>query len=272
MDFTVSTQTFVVYSNAVEQLDLEELYSKIVLSDTIVGIKCGSNASGVSNANVNALNYLKCLTLSVRVPCSNQLKSLRKIPIGVKPLSIKVFKNGSIQVTGCKLDSHVKQCVDIVYRLLQLECVTKLYLVSVMINANFDVGFKINREKLCSYIESVCKINIPPITSGYMGTKFKVPLMKNVEELEIPCYSWTSDNGFKQLDSVGYLEYFANVPKKREKKFMACIGIFQNGKVLVSSVDRNAITAVSQWIWNTLKSAQPTIQVKIKQQMTFIRE
>lgn len=276
MDFSVSTQTFVVYSQDVERVNLEDLYSKIVLSDTIIGIRCGANSAGVSKrtatAAASSVNYLKCLTLSVLVPCANATVARKTVPVGFKSLSIKVFRNGSIQVTGCKSELHVKCCVEIVYNLLGLKCVAALYLVSVMINANFAVGFKINRERLCKYLESVCKINIPPLTNGYMGTKLKIPLMKDVKTLQIPCYSWTTSEGFARLASVGYLDYFAQVSKKCEKRFMACIGIFQNGKVLVSSVDRDAIAVVCQWAWTTLKTAQPLIQVKFHEPRTFRRD
>jgi TATA-box binding protein (TBP) (component of TFIID and TFIIIB) len=194
------------------------------------------------------------------------------IPEDKKALSVKVFKNGSIQVTGCRCIDHVTRSVDVIYRLIGLTEISSLYLVSVMTNANLEIGYKINRDKLVAYFTDVCKINIPPITNGYMGTKLRIPIMDDaVHKIMIPRLKWNIIDGFTSLDPVVYADYFANCPKKCDKQFVACIGIFQNGKVLISGINEQAIDFACKWIIKTLNEAQSCVEIKYKPPKTFRR-
>jgi TATA-box binding protein (TBP) (component of TFIID and TFIIIB) len=260
-EYSISTQTYVVYSNDIECVDLNRVFEEIVLTSIVTGVKYGKTIKGNSkHDSVNASNYLKCMTLALLMPEDK------------KALSVKVFKNGSIQVTGCKCVEHVTRSIDVIYRLIGVTDVSSLYLVSVMTNANLEIGYKINRDKLVSYFTDVCKINIPPMTNGYMGTKLRIQLMEDAaNKIMIPHLKWNSVEGFTSFQPMVYADYFANCPKKRDKQFVACIGIFQNGKVLISGINEQAIDFACNWIKQTLNDAKSFVEIRYKPPKTFRR-
>lgn len=91
-----------------------------------------------------------------------------------KPVSVKLFLNGSIQMTGCKTISHLTEALTKIFRELKkikaivisknysLKVVEKPFVTEMnnikiqnvknikisMINSNFDINFKIDRSKL----------------------------------------------------------------------------------------------------------------------------
>lgn len=278
MSITTSTQTYVIYSEINNLIDLSEICSVIspgmqIYEGEVISIKYGAASSEKS------ASYLKCLTISFMLSPESIEEKINKQKRGRKPtrvkllgklLSIKIFKNGSTQVTGCKSIEHAKICMNMVYNLLKLDKVEKLSLVSVMINVNFDIGFRINREKLGIYFVKN-NINVPPLTSGYMGIKIRVPLNLETTELMIPQLSWTKTDKFTELPLIPYIRFFSEDSKKRNKIFTACIGIFQNGKVLMSCVNDQAIKIMSEWIRGFLIEAKPEIEMKDKEIKTFKR-
>jgi TATA-box binding protein (TBP) (component of TFIID and TFIIIB) len=259
--YSISTQTYVVYSDDIKTVDLNHVFNNIVLSQTITGVKYGKIIRGNSKYdNVNASNHLTCMTLALLMHEDK------------KALSVKVFKNGSIQVTGCKCFDHVTRSIDIIYRLIGINDVLSLYLVSVMTNANMEIGYKINRDKLVKYFTDVCKINIPPITNGYMGTKLRIQIMEDAaNKIMIPHLKWNSITGFTSLNPIVYADYFSQCPKKRDKQFVASMGIFQNGKILISGMDEQAVDYASNWIKQTLTDAKSFVEIKNKPTKTFRR-
>lgn len=260
-EYSISTQTYVVYSNDIERVDLSRVFEEMELTSVITGCKYGKTIKGNSkHDSIDASNYLKCMTLALMIPEDK------------KGLSVKVFKNGSIQVTGCRCLDHVTRSVDVIYRLIGLTDISSLHLVSVMTNANLEIGYKINRDKLVAYFTDVCKINIPPITNGYMGTKLRIPIMDDAAtKIMIPRFKWNMTDGFTSLGDVVYADYFANCPKKCDKQFVACIGIFQNGKVLISGINEQAIDFACTWIKKTLNEAKGFVEIKHRSPKTFRR-
>lgn len=261
-DYSISTQTFVVYSDGIEFVDLNRVFEEIVLTQKITGVKYGKVIKGNSKQDsVNASNYLKCMTLALLMDDDDK-----------KALSVKVFKNGSIQVTGCKCLDHVTDSIDVIYRLIGVNDVSSLYLVSVMTNANLEIGYKINRDKLVSYFTDVCRINIPPITNGYMGTKLRIPIMEDAaNKIMIPHMKWNSVDGFTPLSPIVYADYFSKCPKKRDKQFVASMGIFQNGKILISGINEQAVEYACDWIKRTMNEAKRFVEIKYKSPKTFKR-
>jgi len=278
---TTSTQTYVIYSKGIGTVNLSNLYKNIKIGTCIFG---GEITAVNFCTTSKSANYLKCLTIAFKIPqdsstkkSSPQVNSLdckrgrktTRVKIDGKTLSIKIFKNGSTQVTGCKSIEHAKLSINTVYFLLDIEKVDELSLVSVMINVNFSIGFKINKEKLAEYFTEN-NINVPPLTSG-MGVKIRVPLLINTDELLIPRLSWTKINGFIEMNPIPYLSLFSEDVKKKNKKFTACIGVFHNGKVLMSCINDQAIAVMSDWIKSMLHEARNTIEIKNKVIKTFVR-
>lgn len=257
--YKISTQTFVVYAEYKNNnFDLDTAFNEVELHTAILGAKYGFDRKGdLEKSGTRSKNYLKCMTLSV---------------FSVdKRMSVKIFKNGSIQITGCKNVEHVLSCVDTIYTLFRFENVDEIYLVSVMMNANFEGSFRINREKLGYYLIEKRGMNIPPFSIGCMGIKIKIPVFSG-SQLKIPKYSWCKRKGFSELGCVSYSDYFSNDPKKRDKTFSACVGIFTNGKVLVSSVNRDAIDVAHEWVNELFSESRDEIEIKPKPVKTFIRD
>lgn len=260
-DYKVSTQTFVVYGNyGMDDFDLEKAFERTDVDEHIVGAKYGLKRTGDLDIDTKKKkHYLNCLTLSVYSVD--------------KRISAKIFRNGSVQVTGCKIMEHVLTCINAIYKVLGFERVDNVYLLSVMMNANFDMGYSINREKLGHYLINNYHMNIPPLMTGYMGVKITLPVYDRMYEAEmtIPSFFWSRQDGFRYLRDVPYCEYFAADPLKLSKQFRACIGIFQNGKILISSVNKNAIDFAHDWVKRLFAEARDLIEIKPKIVKTFKR-
>lgn len=257
MDYTVSTQTFVVYCNSKYDHDLDLVFENIVISENLKSVKFGSKTKGVVLCKNTNSNYLKCMTITLRHDD--------------KILNVKLFKNGSIQVTGCKNLDHVLYCADAIYRMLNIKDVESNF-VSMMINANFDIGFKMNRERLNVHMLKSRKINVPPISSGYMGTKIKIPLPQKCDDIMIPRKRWTVDQGFIDMPSISYQEFFSKDFKKINKKLFASVGIFQNGKILMSGINKQIIDFTHSWLIDILSDGRSFIEIKEKPVKTFRRD
>lgn len=278
--YTTSTQTFVIYSNI--PVDLDQAYTRLTSGNFVTDgeiLSCKFKQRDATHASC-----LNCLTISLHIkkppvseneiaqvpPKSNRGRKPLKIKPSGKVLNVKLFRNGSTQVTGCKTIDHVKFSMDMVYNLLDFDRVDEFHIVSIMNNVNFSVNFKINRERLGAYLIEK-GINVPPITSGYMGIKIRIPSLVDKNDLRVPRMSWSKTDGFTSLSSVPYVHFFADKPKKIDKVFSTCIGIFQNGKILMTSLDGHTTDVMYKYITNLLEEARPFIEVREKIVKTFKR-
>ena len=275
--YATSTRTFVVYSSCISPVDLDKAYEKAqsynLKDGEILSIKYGQTSKSGS--------CLKCLTISLKTgeakvvvaqppnPSKRGRKITRKKVDG-KLLSVKLFRNGSTQVTGCKTIDHVKFSMNMVFNLLELDSVEETNVVSIMNNVNFSVNFKIDRERLGSYLNSR-GINVPPITTGYMGIKIRLPSLVDKKDLMIPRLSWKKDGGFEDLQQIPYLEFFAHDLKKIEKNFTTCVGIFQNGKILMTCIDDVTTRVMVDYVYTLLTDARSHIEIQERAKKTFRR-
>jgi TATA-box binding protein (TBP) (component of TFIID and TFIIIB) len=277
--YATSTRTFVVYCSCISPVDLDVAHKKVqdfkIPDGEILSIKYGPNDK--------TSNCLKCLTLSLKFgkpteetsnsQVQKQSKRGRKITrkkISGKLLSVKLFRNGSTQVTGCKTIDHVQFSMNVVFMLLELDRVQEMNVVSIMNNVNFSMGFQIDREKLGKYF-SEQGINVPPITTGYMGIKIRLQSLVDKHSLLIQRFSWTKQSGFENMTPIPYLEFFAHDVKKVEKNFTTCIGIFQNGKILMTCIDDFTTKVMHQHVFEMLKTARPRIELQERIIKTFKR-
>lgn len=256
-EMQVSTQTFVIYSS-LKNLDLRSIFNQLELTEEIVGAKFELDSKGECKPiSKLSKNFLKCLTMTILLHDG-------------KKLSVKLFCNGSIQITGCKIATHAIKCAEILLESVSQSPVESFFLLSVMLNVNFSVGFNINREKLGQYIYSECDLNIPPLTMGYMGLKLKFPVA-NHSEIKFDKYQWAEGIGSEKVDTTTFADYFAGNKKKLAKKYFISVEIFQNGKVLISGVDWDAILPVKMWIENLLEKTRKLIEIKPVAKKTFLR-
>lgn len=181
----VSTNTFIAITNAQIDTDLFFQYAPVCNYQRVEKSKYKSS-SDRRKAQVDAVStnktlpkgsliYLKKGKLSrgVNVRRNKQSKKscfLNSVSVDMllehdKIVNIKVSKNGKLQVTGCRTEQHFIDCVLSLYKLMKInqnrigqvivsipdnanfQCIFDI----VMINYQFDFGFRIDREKLDTY-------------------------------------------------------------------------------------------------------------------------
>jgi len=257
MDFEkieVSTQTFTVRSN-IKNIDLMKFFNHLQLTEQILCIKYKMLQKGecfskkhkklVSTEKNTWKNFLNCITLVVQVE---------------KKVNIKIFKNGVFQLTGCKHVTDVKCSLDLIIRRLSKlsECFSLslenteaspfvIYIKSAMRNIDFDLGFKINRTVLSNYLHHHTIYVVPPLISN-MGVKLKIPI-DNLETLPITKITYDRKTLEPQEEILTYAQYVAesDLEQKKNKDKFVSITVFQNGKVLMSAIDKTYQKVYYQW-------------------------
>ena len=116
-----------------------------------------------------------------------------------KTVNIKLFINGSIQMTGCKHLNNIKKSLEILFDKLKtckailnrelkfdikpfVDDITKLDINKVtnfkivMINTNFNIQFQINREKLHYLLKELgFDVTFDPIIHACVNIKYHIP-------------------------------------------------------------------------------------------------
>jgi TATA-box binding protein (TBP) (component of TFIID and TFIIIB) len=265
----VSTQTFIVRSNIVS-IDLVKCFEDITPKSCIVSVKYKDNVKGNIEprkpSKISARNFLNCITLTIGA--------------ADKKINVKIFNNGTFQMTGCKKRDHVEICMNAIlsefigknYLKIQFDHPTEIvyYVISVMRNVDFDVGFKIDRTALGTYVDNNSPYSVPPMTTGYMGVKIKIPI-HNIDEIAIPKVEWPS----MKVSSVSYKEFFGTLQpdaKKLTKQYFVSLSVFQNGKVLISGVDEAVMQPCYYWFKNLMERGGNDVKVSEKRRKTFIRQ
>lgn len=273
MDYKVSTQTFIVYTN-IGDVDLKYVYNTTNVDEDIIGIKYITNVKGfyfspsslVTSSNVaTTTRNLRCLTL--RILAANTEPRMRK-KNEPKTICVKIFKNGTIQLTGCKIESHVYTCLSITFKVLKINCV-EFYLQSVMFNISFNISYcQIDKEKLSQYLYEKEKINVPSLINDSIGLKFKIPYNFPIY---IQKYKWTPGNKFFLIESISYKDFFATDLKKLRRTFNTSVTVFINGKIAMSGINKDVIEYSINWIKSVLETAKNDIVIKPKIIKTFRR-
>lgn len=158
-----------------------------ISSSFILGVKCG-NSERCSSISETGIGIVERMMVPIKKKSSKKqpIKKTSKnfynqativinspqptVPKGIIKLNIKVFKNGAFQFTGCKKISYIIWALDNLFSIFKegVEVMTDgvlvkktfahpqcfLHLLSMskfrisMINSNFVIGFKIDREKV----------------------------------------------------------------------------------------------------------------------------
>ena len=116
-----------------------------------------------------------------------------------KTVNIKLFINGSIQMTGCKHLDNIKNSLEILFDKLKIckavlnkdkQFVLKPFVVDttnldirkvtnfkiVMINTNFNILFQINRERLHQLLKEInYDVTFDPIIHACVNIKYQIP-------------------------------------------------------------------------------------------------
>lgn len=245
----VSTQTFIIrFAEECESLDLSIVYESSRLDDDIVLIKYmdkykkeeNDKAIDVAMPKTTTIkkkkkNFLNCVTLYIRTKTKN--------------INVKLFHNSVLQLTGCTNTDQVKHGVKIIndrilmpYADVSPSRRRRFFIIPSMRNVDFDTGYCIDRLKLAQCLATYDNFSVPPMTSGYMGLKIKIPV-NDEDILNIPVlYSSTSTSSSEISDDEilrmrDLKETYLSRSKIFVKNRFVSISVFQNGKVLISSID-----------------------------------
>jgi len=79
-----------------------------------------------------------------------------QVSIKIKRKNVKLFKNNSVQITGCKTKKHLKHCLNKLLKIINVYClnnsdfnINSFYDIKIsMIHVNFHLPFTINKNKL----------------------------------------------------------------------------------------------------------------------------
>jgi TATA-box binding protein (TBP) (component of TFIID and TFIIIB) len=222
MDIKLRLSTITATSKFSDIIDLDKLYLNTDIDDTYKFLEYGEKYKG----DIDKKN-LKKRDKGTKKFFYNQITFhlFKKFDNISKKVNIKLFNNGSIQMTGIKSESHGKNIVNLLFnKIKDINKIDKLYKTTdltilnysiAMINTDFDIGFKINREKLNRYM-----IN-KNIYTSYEPCIYPGVLIKYY-------YKKDKDNGIcnccNQCDGTGK----DNTCKK------ITIAVFNSGKIIIT--------------------------------------
>lgn len=163
----------------------------ILCENEIVSVKFGNRKDPATNRTIvilktkkkpSAKNFYNQVTILMK-PTNNTQHSY---------INIKVFKNGSLQMTGCKdMDDFFNvttTLIDVLKRGRDIEVKGKKTHLSFveepdkigifdirirMINSNFNLGYKVDRKKLARILKKKHRINTKDKEIGYVECKYE---------------------------------------------------------------------------------------------------
>lgn len=121
-----------------------------------------------------------------------------------KTVNVKLFLNGSIQMTGCKHFNNIKRSLEILLEKFKLtkailtkdmkfekkpfvDDITKLDIQNIknfeirMINTNFNISFQINRDKLYKLLlDNGFEVTFDPIRHACVNVKYKIEKLDKI--------------------------------------------------------------------------------------------
>jgi TATA-box binding protein (TBP) (component of TFIID and TFIIIB) len=150
-ELNISTMTIVCKTNII--FNVKNIGEKLELNDTIIYIRYNKT----ERASIERPKKRKIKLHKEKKNFYNQVSIAVKID-DTKKINIKLFINGSIQITGCKSLEHVLIGVSNLFNQIKNSIyvddtnkliINNLFDVKIaMINSNFDIGFHIDRDKL----------------------------------------------------------------------------------------------------------------------------
>jgi TATA-box binding protein (TBP) (component of TFIID and TFIIIB) len=266
-DIAISTKTVIGISNL--KIDLEKFFNYMPITEfTPQEKKRGRKKRIQIVLNHNNLPYGSIISVQKKreirgaclkskrkteTPSSNKDYFLHSVSLVIvlednKQINLKVSGNGKLQITGCKNDQHFINSVTCLYdtmnivekwtneKLYSLTYGDKLEVLfnTVMQNMDFNVGFKINRQKLDKFIEKhTCHTSI---YEGSLATGVNIKVKSNTA-IEPVITKISYDGNDLQTTYSSYEEYNIMLNKKKETKkdkrhtFL----VFSSGSVIMSS-------------------------------------
>jgi len=204
-----------------------------------------------------------------------------------KMITIKIPKQGKIQMTGCKVDKHAEDCIRYLWKYMKemKESYPDVYaltgtrksfyttLLTVMSNINFNLGFWVNREELDTYINQLTSYNSLLETSfGYTGVNIKLPFdidpENNISFIECVEDKDKDEDDVWEQGTISYIEYLANlsdkdkqkeIQKKRRNTFL----VFHSGTAIMSGMSRFYMKDSYNQFIGIIKKAKARIEEQV---------
>ena len=198
------------------------------LNNIIIGCKIKDNIKGYFKKKKTVIKtFFNSITLNIL--------------IDQNCINLKIFNNGKIQMTGVKNDTLANNAINLVKKLINsnrryYENVNGILKVSgyktVLINSDYDCGFKIERDNLCNLLISQFNLSVNYEPENYPGVKIG--------------YFWNTYNNIhhtgvcncvgEKCDGKGKGGSINNCKK-------VTISIFQSGKIIITG--GNALTQIN---------------------------
>jgi TATA-box binding protein (TBP) (component of TFIID and TFIIIB) len=251
-------------------IDFNNLPKEVSISTMTITCKLGTtiNLENVSKYIELNLNGIRSIVYgdNIRRLIENKKKKKKdkkknsffnQATIEIKPednkaINIKLFKNGSVQMTGCKNIENVYYVLDVLLNELKIEkavivngeIIDKTYvdevdklkisnLKIVMINSNFSVNYEINREIL-----------------------YKILLKKNIQCVFEPC-----------------IHACVNIKYKYDENKIISIFVFQSGSIIITGANKiDHIACAYKYINKILKENLSEIKKNISKNQKSITD
>ena len=142
----------------------------------------------------------------------------------------------------------------------------ELFLVSVMRNVNFNLGFLVDREKLGKYIiERQSKYKISPVIGGFIGMQFVVEL-ESIDDMPVYKFKVENNGELVEEEPISYKDFTSIIKLNNHKntKKNINIAIFQTGRVLISGIHEKYQNPLVEWFLNLIKEIKNDIKTKDK--------
>lgn len=264
-DIKVSTKTFIAMTNL--KIDLNKLFEFLPITDYIVVPKKRGrkkkNFSEDPNVDIKSgsiitmkfENKLKGVDLKLKKN-QNKNKPVKwfrnsftvVIMVDNKKINFKICSNGMLQLTGLKKDEHAEECIKYIWDYIRDEKeiysftrgdYLEILLIPAMRNVDFSIGFIVDRENLAKYMSTQTEFHSLLETSfGYTGVNIKLPIEKNILEMEIKKIKYFEDEWKQEM--TNYSEYLSHLTekerfKKINKERYNTFLVFHSGRVIQSS-------------------------------------
>ena len=254
----VSISTMCAKCNLGTKVDLDNIYDHLQLNNddiltvkvnkekerTILPVKVKKRRTTKRKTTGKSNPFYNQITIVVRVYEGDKdviIKNGEKCMDKIKKINVKLFKNGSIQISGVKKLKYTNRALNkLVYKLSEINDDIKfvedydklaVYDFSIyMINSNYKINFHVNRKKIYDILKKKkIKSSYEKCIRACVIVKY-CPKIKNVEEKEVSLFVFEKGNiiitGARNLEhiieSYNYmnniiLEHVDEIIKKNEE-------------------------------------------------------
>jgi TATA-box binding protein (TBP) (component of TFIID and TFIIIB) len=197
LDVIFNVENIGLYFNDFDNVIIGKRYGNRIVNN-LINIKKLKN--GKKKKRIEKKNFYNQVSLIFRsatlMGLDPEILSLKE---RFKTVNVKLFINGSIQMTGCKHLDNIKKSLEILFEKLKIckavlnkskqfvlkpfvEDTTNLSIQNVtnfkivMINTNFNILFQINRERLHQLLrEDGYDVTFDPIIHACVNIKYQIP-------------------------------------------------------------------------------------------------